>query len=206
MIEQTKTNSQETLEVQMNKHIQIFSFSPPINLVEVGKRLLGISSFETTISVFFMTNENKSFSITIPGYWSSRGGAETVHKLQKVLELRPQNDIELPVEEVKKRGNRIKIGDNEYNLSELGSRKNEIIEEMKNVDYNDLEDMVFGMELTYSEIEKILDVKYIDTSTIGYTLPPGIYEIDDKNLMLKNLFPNEVKLNIKIDDIDETQI
>ena len=55
-------------------------------------------------------------------------------------------------------------------------------------------------------MEKILDVKYIDTSTIGKTLPPGIYEIGDKNLMLKNLFPNEVKLNIKIDDIDETQI
>ena len=44
--------------------------------------------------------------------------------------------------------------------------------------------MVFRMKLTYSENEKIIDLKYIATSTIGYTLPPVIYEISDINLML----------------------
>ena len=61
--------------------------------------------------------------------------------------------------------------------------------------------MVFRMELTYSEIEKILDVKYIATSTIGYTLPVGIYEIIDNNSTIKSLLPNDVKVNITIDDI-----
>ena len=61
--------------------------------------------------------------------------------------------------------------------------------------------MVFRMELTYSEIEKVLDVKYIATSTIRYTLPVGIYEIRDFNSMLKNLLPNEMKVNITIGDI-----
>ena len=31
--------------------------------------------------------------------------------------------------------------------------------------------MVFTMELTYSEIEKILDMRYFPTSSTGYTLP-----------------------------------
>ena len=34
-----------------------------------------------------------------------------------------------------------------------------------------------------------------------YTLPPGVYEISEINLMLKSLLPKEVKVNIKIDDI-----
>ena len=67
LIEQTKTRPQETLEIKMNKHMIIFSFSPRINLIE-GKWLLGVTSFECTNSVYNITNENKSFSITIPGH------------------------------------------------------------------------------------------------------------------------------------------
>ena len=60
--------------------------------------------------------------------------------------------------------------------------------------------MVFRMELIYSEIEKILDVKLFETSTVGYTLPPGKHEIIDFNLMLKSSFPDEVKVNISIEN------
>ena len=56
------------------------------------------------------------------------------------------------------------------------------------------------MGLTYGEIEFILDMKYFDASSTGYTLLPGLYEISDLNLMLKSLLPNEVKVNITIDD------
>ena len=40
--------------------------------------------------------------------------------------------------------------------------------------YNDLDDMVFRMGLTNSEIEYILDMKHNDASSTGYILPPGI--------------------------------
>ena len=50
--------------------------------------------------------------------------------------------------------------------------------------------MVYRMELNYDEIVDILDRNYIAGSTNGYTIPPGIYEISDLNLMLKHLFPN----------------
>ena len=103
-----KTKPQKTLEFKMNKQKQTFSSDPPINLSEQGKRLSAKTSFETTKSVLKITDENKSFLISTPVYWSSRGSAETIYKLQKFLELRPQNDIELHVEEVKKRGNQIK--------------------------------------------------------------------------------------------------
>ena len=44
-------------------------------------------------------------------------------------------------------------------------------------------------------------MKYFATSSTRYTVPPGIYEITDVNLMLKSLLPNDVKVEITIDDI-----
>ena len=72
LVEQTKTRSQETLEFKMEKQMQIFPFSLPINLVEEGKKLLAISSFECTKSVFNVTNDNISFSIIIPGHYQNK--------------------------------------------------------------------------------------------------------------------------------------
>ena len=61
LIEHTKTKPQETLDFKMNKQMQSLSFNPPINLVEEGKWLLAVSSFESTNSAFNITNENNSF-------------------------------------------------------------------------------------------------------------------------------------------------
>ena len=70
LIEQTKTKPQETLEFKMNKQMQ--TFNPPSNLVEEGKWLLAVSSFECTISVLNITNENNSFSLIIPGHYQTK--------------------------------------------------------------------------------------------------------------------------------------
>ena len=61
--------------------------------------------------------------------------------------------------------------------------------------------MVFRMELTYNEIENILDMKYIDASTTGRTLEPGVFEVSDFNLMIKSSLPDEVIVINSIDDI-----
>ena len=45
LIQQTKTKLKETLEFTPNKHMETFSFSLPINLVEEGKWLLTVTSF-----------------------------------------------------------------------------------------------------------------------------------------------------------------
>ena len=55
------------------------------------------------------------------------------------------------------------------------------------------------MELTHDEIVDIVVVKYLAGSTIGYTIPPGIYKITDINIMLRSLLPKKVKVNITID-------
>ena len=68
LIEQTKTKPQETLEFEINKHMQTFSFSPPIKLVDENKCLLAVTSFEATNSVFNITIENNSFSIITPSH------------------------------------------------------------------------------------------------------------------------------------------
>ena len=198
LIEQTKTKPQETLEFKMNKQSQTFSFNPPINLVEEGKWLLGVSSFECTNSVFNITNENNSFSIIIPGHYQNKSDEKAIDDLNKLLELK---SLELHVDEVRKRGNKIKIGDIEYKLSDFDNQKNEILEELKKVRYNDLEDLVYRMRLSYDEIMDILDLKYIPTKRTGYSLNPGIYEVVDLNNALKYILPDNVRVSVTIDDI-----
>ena len=171
LTQQTKTKPQETLEFKMNEQMQTFSFNPPINLVEEGKWLLAVSSFECTNSVFNITNENNSFSIIILGHYQNESDEETTDDLNKLLELK---SLELHVEEVKKRGNKMKVGDNEYQLSDFDTQKNEILDELRNVKYNDLEYLVYRMRPSYDEIIDILDLKYIPTKRTGYSLNPGI--------------------------------
>ena len=57
------------------------------------------------------------------------------------------------------------------------------------------------MRLSYDEIMDILDLKYIPTKRTGYSLHVGIYEIIDLNNILKHILPENVKVNITIDDI-----
>ena len=121
LIEQRRTRPQGTLEFKMNKQMQTFSFSPPINLIEEGNCLLAVSSFECRDSVFRITNENKLFLITIPGHWDSKPTEKSVDDITKLLDLR---SLELHVKEVRKRGNKIKIGHNEYKLSDFDTQKN----------------------------------------------------------------------------------
>ena len=198
LIENTKTRAQETLEFKKNKQMQTFSFNPPINLVEEGKWLLAVSSFECTKSVFNITNENNSFSIITPGHYQTEFAEKMINDLNKLLELK---SLELHVDEMRKRGNKIKLGDSEYKLSDFDTQKNEILEELRNAKYNDLEDLVYRMRLSYDEIMDILDLKYIPTKRTGYSLNPSIYEVIDLNNTLKYILPDNVKVNITIDDI-----
>ena len=80
-------------------------------------------------------------------------------------------------------------------------KKNEILQEIRNVKYNDREDSVYRMRLSYDEIMDILNLKYIPTKRTGYSLNPGIYEVIDLNNTLKYILPDNVKVNITIDDI-----
>ena len=198
LIEQTKTRPQETLEFKMDKQMQTFSFNPPINLIEEDKWLLAVSSFECTNSVFNITNDNNSFSIIIQGHWEIEFAEKTIDEVNRLLDLR---SLELHVNEVRKRGNKIKIGDKEYKLSDFDNQKYEILEELKKTKYNDLGDLVYRMQLTYDEIIDVLDLKYISTKRIGFSLDPGIYEIVDLNNTLKYILLDNVKINITIDDI-----
>ena len=188
LIEQTKTKPQETLEIKMNKQTQTFSFSPSINLLEKGKWLLGVTSFECTNSVSNISNENNKTEFA----------EKVINDLNKLIELR---SLELHVEEVRKRGDKIKKGDNEYELSDFDTHKNEILEELRKVKDNDLKDLVYRMQLTYNEIIDIIDLEHIPTKRIGYSVNPGIYEVIDLNNTLKHILPDNVKVTITIDDI-----
>ena len=61
--------------------------------------------------------------------------------------------------------------------------------------------MVYRIRLSHDEIMDMLDLKYIPTKRIGYSLNPGIYEVVHLNNTLKHVLPDNVKINITIDDI-----
>ena len=65
-------------------------------------------------------------------------------------------------------------GDNEYKLSDLDTQKNETLEELKKAKYNDIEEFVYRIQLTYDEIIDILNLKDSPTKRTGYSLNPGI--------------------------------
>ena len=67
-------------------------------------------------------------------------------------------------------------------------------------EYRHLEDMVYRLQLSYDEIIDILDLKYIPTKRIGYSLKPNIYQISDINNTLKNILPDNVKISVTIDE------
>ena len=198
LIQQTKTEPQETLEFKMNKQRQTFSFSPTINLVEEDKWLLAISSHECTKSAFNIIDDNNSFSIIIPAHWETEFADKTINELNRLLNLKT---LDLHVNEVRKRGSIIKIGDKEYKLSDFDNQKYQILKELKNAKYNDLKYLVYRMQLTYDDIIDLLDIKYISTKRRGFSLDPGIYEVVDLNNTLRYILPNNVEINIKKDDI-----
>ena len=76
---------------------------------------------------------------------------------------------------------------NDYSLSSFGTFENEILEELKKDEYNDLEDIVYRYKLTYDEIIDILDLESFSLKRLGYSLKPDIYQISDINKTLKNI-------------------
>ena len=84
------------------------------------------------------------------------------------------------------------------NYQTLILKKNEILEELKTAEYNDIQDLVYRMQLTY-EIIDILDLKYNPTKRTGYSLNPGIYEVVDLNNTLKYILPSNVKVGVTKD-------
>ena len=112
--------------------METFSFNPPINLVEEGKWLLAVTSSEAANSVFNITDENNSFSISTPGQWNSEDGEELINELNKLSELRSQKLIELHVK-VEKRGTRIEIENRGFNLAGFDDFRSEILAELKRV-------------------------------------------------------------------------
>ena len=60
--------------------------------------------------------------------------------------------------------------------------------------------MVYRLQLTYDEILDALDLKYIATKRTGYSIEPNIYNVVDLNKTLKNILPNNVKIDINIDE------
>ena len=182
LIEQTRTRPQETLEFKMNKQMQTSSFSPPIILIEEGKWLMTVSSFECTKSGVNITNENNSFSISIPDCRRIPNFLEDniTDELMILLKLKSENDIELHVQEVRKRGNKKKINSKEFSLTDFDRSKKEILGELKSAKYRDLEDLVYRMQLTYDEIIDIMDIKLIPTKKKQDTL----YHLEKMKLVI----------------------
>ena len=102
-----------------------------------------------------ITDESNRFSITTPGHGTPKSDEKTINKLNIILEPRSQNDIELNVKKVEKRSMMVL---KKFFFFDLGTFKKELFEELGNKKHNDLEDMVYRMDLTYNEIVDILEI------------------------------------------------
>ena len=76
--------------------------------------MLAVTYFEATISFFNITDENNSFSILTPSHWFSQNAEETINKLITLMDLRSENDLDLHINEVKRRGNSIILDGQEF--------------------------------------------------------------------------------------------
>ena len=155
-----------------------FPFSPPFILSEEGEELLAVKNLEAINSVFVMSNENNSFSVTTQGNCTSEGCGEFIGQLNELSELISENDIELQVKELQNRGTQKQIQKSGYSLAGFHNFKNEILVELERVKYKNLEDMVLRMEITYDENVDILDIKNNGASTNRYTLAPAIVKLE----------------------------
>ena len=102
-IEQPKTKPKKTLDFNLNKQMEAFPFNPPINLFQKSNWLLAVNSFETTEFSINISKKNNGFSITIQGHSNSESTENSINELNNLSELRSQNDIEVHVEQVRKK-------------------------------------------------------------------------------------------------------
>ena len=150
--------------------MQTFSINTPINLSDESNWLLGVTSFEASNSVFNITDENNSFSIRIPCRWRIPNYLEDgiIDKQNKLLKFRSQNDIEIHVKEVRKKGAQIKTKAKEYNLPDFDTFKRELFEEMKSNIYHNLQNYVYRIGLTFKEVIDVWHIKYFPSERKGY--------------------------------------
>ena len=105
------------------------------------------------------------------------------------------------MKEVEKRGSPIDLYHKEYPLAVRDVFEKERIEELKNVEYNDLEDMVYGKNLKNTEFIDLLNVENTAGTKTGYTLPTGVFKYGEFNTITKSLFPSKAKVNATAVDI-----
>ena len=108
-----------------------FCYSRSINLSEEGKSLSAVTSFEAATSVFNIADGRKSFSITTTSRSIPEGSEEVVDKMNELLALRSQIDIELHVKRSLKRVFRKEIENNGYNLEGFDPFKSELLSELR---------------------------------------------------------------------------
>ena len=71
---------------------------------------------------------------------------------------------------------------------------------MKDVKYNDLEDMVYRAQLTYDEIIDVLEIRYFPTKRLRFSLKPEIYQLSHINKTLKYILPDNMNKSVTIDE------
>ena len=71
----------------MIKQLDTFAFPSPINPAEEGKWFIVVTSFEATTAISGITDENNSFSITIPSHWTLKDSGEIITEINELLEL-----------------------------------------------------------------------------------------------------------------------
>ena len=118
--------------------MEAFSFNPPINLAEEGKWLLAVTYFETTNSVFNITDENNSFSIGTPGFWRIPKYLPEglIERLKRIIRALISKRYRTACQRSRKKGHSNRNRKQWYNLAGFDHFKSEILAELRRVKYH----------------------------------------------------------------------
>ena len=114
------------------------------------KWIKALTNIEFYESNFYLKKQLIKFSFITAGYWTD---LVTMKKIKNLSEIRDYHDFELHVNEVRKRKTKYKYAQTRLIYQILMNFPWEILYLKFFKKYNDLEDLVFRKNITYSEIE-----------------------------------------------------
>ena len=168
LINQPKTNIQETVEFKLLKAVDTFPVNTQLELEE-AKWMLGLTHLEVFNLVFNITKFNKLLKTWI------LGGPRSIEQLIEIIEQGQPNEIELHVQ-------KLQTGESQSKWKFINYRILKIVQFKRNwfrkkTKYKDREDMAYRTNLTFIEIEYIIDKQHLAAEHKSDLFPSGTYEI-----------------------------
>ena len=198
LIEQTKTNPQETLEFKLIKSKETFHFKPPIQIK--GDWMIGLTDLEVYNSIFNITEENNKFDLY--EFPDEKAGGITYEKVRDEIEK------DLDIEDITAED----LQDEIIGSIIIKEYEEQVTKRMNDEQYMNI--LAFYTSSVFQDFESFLrtqidlvedDIKLVldeyNSNFVTYELDPGIYNFKDISEVLFNILQSEYPGSSNVIDI-----